>query len=77
MFQTKKKKKTKNKDVYWSTQFKKDLRFSKVESKLLPLGTISFTKPASLRKLLDNYSQIAKQKQTKTFSSKKCEKWAL
>ena len=65
--------KTKNKNVYWSTQFKKLLRFTKEETKLFLLGKISFTKPVSLRKLLNNYSQIAKQKQTKTNLIKKCE----
>ena len=41
------------------------------------MGKTSFTKPASLRKLQNNYSQIAKQKQIKTILSKRCEKYAL
>ena len=41
------------------------------------MGKISFSKLASLRKLLNNYSQIAKQKQTRTTLSKKCEKCAF
>ena len=65
--------KTKNKNVYWSTQFKKILRFTNEETKLFLFGKISFTKPVSLRKLLNNCSQIAKQKQTKTILSKKYE----
>ena len=65
-----------NKNIYWSSQFKNILKFTKEESKLFPLGKISFTKPANLRKLLNNYSQIAKQKQAKTISSKKCKKCA-
>ena len=68
---------TKNKNVYWSTQFKKLLSFTKEETKLFPSGKISFKKPASLRKLLNNYSQIAKQKQRKAKLSKKCDKCAL
>ena len=68
---------TKNENVYWSTQFKKLLGFTKEETKLFPLGKISFTKPASLRKLLNSFSQIAKQKQTSAKLSKKCEKCAL
>ena len=75
--QNKEKEKTNNKNIYWSSQFKKILKFTKKESKLFPLGKISFTKPENLRKLLNNYSQIAKQKQTKTVSSKKCKKCAL
>ena len=48
-----------NKNIYWSSQFKKILKFTKEESKLFPLGKVSFTKPANLRQLLNNYSHIA------------------
>ena len=65
--------KTKNKNVYWYVQFKNLLSFTKEEAKLFQLGKISFTKPARLRKLLNNHSQIVKQKQTNTNLSKKCE----
>ena len=76
MRQSKKKTKQKQK-CYWYTQFKKVFRFIKEESKLFSLGKITFTKPARLRRLIKNYSHIAKQKQTKTISSKTCEKCAL
>ena len=55
------------------------LRSSKVllgkKLKLLPLGKISLTKPASLRKLLNIYSQIVKK--SKDYFKQKCEKCAL
>ena len=60
--QNKEKEKTNNKTIYWSSQFKKILKFTKEESKLFLLGKISFTKPENLRKLLNNYNQIAKQR---------------
>ena len=69
-------KETNNKSIYWSSQFKKILKFTKEESKLFPLGKVSFKKPANLRQLLTNYSHIAKQKETKTIG-RKCKKCAL
>ena len=59
-----------NKNIYWSSQFKKLLEFTKEEAKLFPLGKISFRKPVNLRQLLNTSSKIAKQKQM-TISSKK------
>ena len=53
------KKKSKNKSIYWFSQFNKISKLTKEESKFFPLGKTSFTKPANLRQLLNNYSQIA------------------
>ena len=66
-----------NENIYWSSQFKKILKFTNEESKLFPLGKVAFTKPANLRQLLNNYSQIAKEQQQKKTISKKCKKCAL
>ena len=68
--------KKKNKNIYWSSQFKKLLKFTKEEAKLFPLGKISFRKSLNLRQLLNTSSKIAKQKQ-RTISSKKCNKCSL
>ena len=65
-----------NENIYWCSQFKKILKFTKEESKLFPLGKVSFTKPPNLRQLLNNFSHIAKQKETKTID-RKCKKCAL
>ena len=62
--------------VYWSSQFKKLLKFTKEEAKFFPLGKISFRKPLNLRQLLNTSGKIAKQKQ-RTISSKKCNKCSL
>ena len=66
------KEKINHKNTCWSSQSKKILKFTKEESKLFPLGKISFTKLGNFRQLLNNYSQIAKQQQTKIIFSKKC-----
>ena len=56
----------KEKNICWSSHFKKTLKITKKESKLSPLGKSLFKKPANLKKLLNNYSQPPnKNKQSK------------
>ena len=45
-------KKQKSKNIYWSSQFKTLLRFTKEEKKLSSLAKTSFTKPRSIGQLL-------------------------
>ena len=65
----------KNEYIYWTSKFKKLLKFTQEENKLFLLDNISFTKPANLGKLLNASSKFAKHR--KTFSETKCNRCAL
>ena len=71
--------KQKAKNIYWSSQFKTLLRFTKEEKKLFPLAKTSFTKPSSIGQLLNTFSCIAKKGNNVLHNnkSKKCKNCAL
>ena len=53
-------KKDKSDNLYWSSQFRNLLKFTKDEAKLVPQARTSFTKPRSLGQYLNTFSSIAK-----------------
>ena len=71
--------KQKAKNIYWSSQFKTLLRFTKEEKKLFPIAKTSFTKPSSIGQLLNTFSCIAKKGNDThpNNKSKKCKNCAL
>ena len=71
-------KKDKSDNLYWSSQFRNLLKFTKDEAKLVPQARTSFTEPRSLGQYLNTFSSIAKTtKAEKKIISKKCNKCAL
>ena len=56
---------------------RQNFKVHKKEAKIFPLGKVSLTKPSNLRQVLNTYSIVSQNKQTKNVFCKKCFKYAL